>query len=112
MPRSLADGLFLTYRALFDLLERAERMGRLMRVRGSANASFPSRLTTAGQGLATLVLYGFERSQRTYATMLLRGHSGRVCGCRHFAELSRSDLWVAAIALGAAAAVFWVGGLR
>jgi cobalt/nickel transport system permease protein len=112
LPRSLADGLFLTYRALFDLLERAERMWRLLRVRGSANASLPSRLTTAGQGLATLVLHGLERSQRTYAAMRLRGHTGRVCGCRHYAEFSSADLWVAAMAVAASIAVWFAGGWR
>ena len=55
-------------------------------------------LDVAGQGIGTLVLHAFERSERVYATMLLRGHSGRVCGCRHWAELSRADVWVGAIA--------------
>jgi len=27
--------------------------------------------------------------------MQLRGHSGRICGCRHYLELSRDDFWVA-----------------
>ena len=61
----------------------------------------------AGEGFATLVLYSFERSQRLYAAMLLRGHSGRICGCRHYAEWSRADLLVVLAGLAAvAAAVF------
>jgi cobalt/nickel transport system permease protein len=112
LPRAIADGLFLTYRALFELLGRAERMARALRFRGGAGGPPQRRLTTAGAGLATLVLFGFERSQRMYATMVLRGHDGRVCGCRHYAELSRADLWVAAAAALAVAAVWVLGGLR
>jgi len=50
-----------------------------------------------------MVLYGFDRSQRLYAAMLLRGHSGRICGCRHWREGSRADWLVAAAALAVAA---------
>jgi cobalt/nickel transport system permease protein len=107
LPRAAGDGLFLTYRALFELVARTERLWRAMRLRGGATAPARRRLTLAGEGLGTLVLYGFERSQRLYAVMQLRGHSGRVCGCRHWAEWTRADLGVAAAGvLVAAAALF------
>lgn len=109
LPRNVGDGLFLTYRALFELIGRAERLWRALRLRGGAGGPPRRRLTLAGEGFATLVLYGFERSQRLYAAMLLRGHSGRICGCRHYAEWSRADLLVvlAALAAVAAAAFLW-----
>lgn len=107
LPRAAGDGLFLTYRALFELLARTERLWRAMRLRGGSAAPARRRLTLAGEGLGTLVLYGFERSERLHAVMLLRGHSGRMCGCRHWAEWTRADLGVAAAgALVAVAAVF------
>ena len=109
LPRSVGDGLFLTYRALFELIGRAERLWRALRLRGGASGPPRRRLTLAGEGFATLVLYSFERSQRLYAAMLLRGHSGRICGCRHYAEWSRADLLVvlAGLAAVAAAAFLW-----
>ena len=109
LPRSAGDGLFLTYRALFALLARSDRLWRALRLRGGLGGPARRRLVVAGEGLGTLVVHGFERSQRLYATMLLRGHSGRVCGCRHYAEWSRADLWVAlaASALGAAGVWLW-----
>ena len=64
---------------------------------------------TMGQGLGTLVIHGFERSQRLYAAMLLRGHSGRICGCRHYAEWSAADGWV--VAAGGVLALVLVNGL-
>jgi len=109
MPRVLGDGLFLTYRALFELLARAQRLFRALHLRGGENMPARRRLPLAGEGLGTLVLYSFERSQRLYATMLLRGHSGRICGCRHWAEWSGADLWVgfAGLALAGAAVLLW-----
>lgn len=109
LPRGVGDGLFLTYRALFELIERMERWWRALRVRGGNRLPARQRLDLAGQGLGTLVLHAFERSQRLYATMRLRGHSGRVCGCRHYAELGRADLLVAAVfvLVIAAAALGW-----
>jgi cobalt/nickel transport system permease protein len=110
LPRHLADGLFLTYRALFELLGRTERLWRALSMRGGAAAPPGRRLMFAGEGLATLVLYGFERSQRLYAALLLRGHSGRICGCRHWAEFGPADLWVAAVAAVVVTAVIFLGG--
>lgn len=110
VPRGAGDGLFLTYRALFALLARAERLWRALRLRGGLAAPARRRLEFAGSGLGTLVVHGFERSQRLYSTMLLRGHSGRICGCRHYAEWTRADLWVAlALAVVAGMAV-WLWG--
>jgi cobalt/nickel transport system permease protein len=109
LPRSAGDGLFLTYRALFALLARGERLWRALRLRGGLSGPARRRLALAGEGLGTLVVHGFERSQRLYSTMLLRGHSGRICGCRHYAEWSRADLWVAlaAVVLAATCVRLW-----
>jgi cobalt/nickel transport system permease protein len=104
LPRATGDGLFLTYRALFELLGRAQRLFRAFHLRAAASLPVRRRLPIAGEGIGTLVLHGFERSQRMYSIMLLRGHSGRICGCRHFAEWSGADLWVALAALTIAAA--------
>jgi cobalt/nickel transport system permease protein len=110
LPRSAGDGLFLTYRALFALLARSERLWRALRLRGGLTGPARRRLALAGGGLGTLVVHGFERSQRLYSAMLLRGHSGRICGCRHYAEWSRADLWVALAAAVLAGLGAWLWG--
>lgn len=104
LPRNTGDGLFLTYRALFSLLGRAEDLQQALRLRGGMSGSPRRRLALVGEGLGTLVVHSFERSHALYSTMLLRGHSGRICGCRHYARLGRADLWVGATALALAAA--------
>jgi cobalt/nickel transport system permease protein len=109
LPRATGDGLFLTYRALFALLARAERLWRSLRLRGGLGGPARRRLALAGEGLGTLVIHSFERSQRLYGAMLLRGHSGRICGCRHYSEWSRADLYVlgAFAALAATTILLW-----
>ncbi len=109
LPRSVGDGLFLTYRALFGLMERTASLWRALRLRGGTTGPPRRRLTLAGEGFATMVLYGFGRSQRLYEAMLLRGHSGRICGCRHWREGSRADWLVAAagVVVAAGAAFLW-----
>lgn len=108
LPRGVGDGLFITYRALFDLLGRAERLWRAMRLRGGTQLPWRDRVTLVGEGLGALVLHGFDRSHRLYATLLLRGHSGRICGCRHYAEVGRADLVVAFAGLVVLGASVWL----
>jgi cobalt/nickel transport system permease protein len=109
LPRQTGDGLFLTYRALFALLARSERLGQSMRLRGGFGGSVRRRLALAGEGMGTLAVHSFDRSQNLYAAMLLRGHSGRICGCRHFAHRSAADLLSLAVAgvVAAAAILLW-----
>jgi len=109
LPRYAGDALFLTYRALFALLARADRLRQALALRGGASGSARRRLEVAGEGLGTLVVHGFERSHHLYSAMLLRGHSGRICGCRHYARSSATDLWVvgAGLVVAVAAVLLW-----
>jgi len=108
LPARVADGLFITYRALFDLLGRTERLLRALRLRGGMRGR--RRVATAGETLGTLVLHSFGRSERLYAAMRLRGHSGRICGCRHYAEPGPGDRWVAAAGVGLVMLALLLGG--
>ena len=101
-PRVIGDGLFLTYRAFFDLLRRAEQLLAALRLRGGLQArNLPRDLRNVGEGLGTLVIYLFGRSSRLYAVMQLRGHRGRICGCRHWAQFTAADLLPLGIGIAA-----------
>jgi energy-coupling factor transporter transmembrane protein EcfT len=69
-------------------------MGSTLRLRGAMARPMQQRLGLLGEAVGTVVLSSFDRSQRLYQTMQLRGHSGRICGCRHYLEFSRDDFWV------------------
>jgi cobalt/nickel transport system permease protein len=104
LPRSVGDSLFLTYRAVFALLARVERMWTALRLRGAMARPVGRRFPLMGEAVGTVVLSGFDRSHRLYQAMQLRGHSGRVCGCRHYLELTRDDVWVFAAGAWSSAA--------
>jgi len=115
-PRLLGDGLFLTYRAFFGLLHRAERTWTALRLRGGLSGrGLPKDLRHAGDGLGQLVLHSYDRSRRLYEVMQIRGHSGRVCGCRHWAHFTAIDFLPLALAVVVVAGVVVLtrnGGLR
>ncbi len=101
LPRVIADSLFLTYRAVFALMSRTERLWRALILRGAVGQGGTRRYAVMGEAVGTMVLSSFDRSQRLYQTMLLRGHSGRICGCRHYLEFTRDDGFVLGAALWA-----------
>jgi cobalt/nickel transport system permease protein len=112
LPRAVADSLFLTYRAVFALLNRIERLWKALFLRGAFARGGTHRYTRFGEAVGTVVLSSFDRSHRLYQTMLLRGHSGRICGCRHYLEFTREDFYVVVVAAwaGVLSVLFW--GLR
>jgi energy-coupling factor transporter transmembrane protein EcfT len=112
LPASAGDGLFLTYRAVFALLARVERMWTALQLRGALARPVMQRFPLLGEAVGTVVLSGFDRSHRLYQVMQLRGHSGRVCGCRHYLELTRDDFWVLVVALWSATASLLLWHLR
>jgi energy-coupling factor transporter transmembrane protein EcfT len=108
LPRLVGDALFLSYRAFFTLMRKLIHLAVALRLRGGVGRGGATRtLKNVGQGLGTLVLFSAERSRRVYAVMALRGHSGRVCGCRHWAATSRVDALPVVIGLFVAFMALW-----
>lgn len=113
LPRFVGDALFLSYRAFFTVASKLLRLSVALRLRGGwGRGGLVHRLENLGQGLGTLVLFSFERSQRVYAVMALRGHSGRVCGCRHWSTSTSLDWLPVALAALVAAGAVWTRGMR
>jgi energy-coupling factor transporter transmembrane protein EcfT len=108
VPRLVGDALFLSYRAFFTLVRKLVHLAVALRLRGGVGRGGTMRtLANVGQGLGTLVLFSAERSRRVYAVMALRGHSGRVCGCRHWAATSRVDWLPLALGTVVVVAALW-----
>lgn len=108
VPRFVGDALFLSYRAFFTLANKMLRLSVALRLRGGlGRGGVMRRLSNLGQGMGTLVLFSFERSQRVYAVMELRGHSGRVCGCRHWSARTQLDWAPVALAALVVTAAYW-----
>jgi energy-coupling factor transporter transmembrane protein EcfT len=108
LPRLVGDALFLSYRAFFTLAGKFVSLAVALRLRGGFGKAGPwHALNNLGQGLGTLVLFSAERSQRLYAVMALRGHSGRVCGCRHWRQGSGLEWLPLGLALVVVGAALW-----
>ncbi len=112
LPRSVGDTLFLTYRAVFALLDQVERMWKALRLRGAMARPVRQRFSVMGEAVGTVVLSGFDRSQRLYQAMQLRGHSGRICGCRHYLDFTREDFWLLVVSVWVVVLAVTLGHLR
>ena len=79
MPRVLSDSLLLTYRLFFILLELIDRFLRAIRLRGGLSSfRLSTNLRNIALGLGRLLVLSFERSQRLYDVMNLRGYRGQI----------------------------------
>jgi len=93
MPRILSDGLLLAYRLFFVLLELIDRFLAAIRLRGGLSSlRLSANLKNVALGLGGLFVRSFERSQRLYDVMNLRGYRGQIAPS---APLSlRRDDWL------------------
>lgn len=79
LPQVIADGLFMTYRSLFILLELMDRLLTGLRLRGGL---VPHRYwrnsVNVASALGLLLIRAMDLSQRQYDVMALRGYRGRI----------------------------------
>jgi cobalt/nickel transport system permease protein len=79
LPQVVVDGLFLTYRALFILLELMDNFIRALKIRGGLSPrSYRKNLRNFAQGIGLLLVRGFDLAERFYCVMRVRGYSGRL----------------------------------
>jgi len=79
LPEIVGDALLMTYRSLFLLAEKFERLRIAIRLRSGLTRGHPVRAASATAGaLGSLVLYAFDLSQREYDVMRLRGYEGHL----------------------------------
>lgn len=77
LPEMLAAGLFMTYRALFILLDMMDNFAAAIRLRGGFSpGSLYKNSANISKGIAMLLVRAVERAQRIYAVMVVRGYSG------------------------------------
>ncbi len=115
LPRVILDGLFLTYRSLFLLLDVAGDLLVALRVRGGLVKGNPVRsVANIAYGLGPLLLRAMALSQRFYDAMRLRGYTGQFVSGRDWYRLRRADtlpvgLGLALLTIGLASNLTGVG---
>lgn len=79
LPEVVGDALLMTYRSLFLLAEKFERLRIAIRLRSGLTRGHPVRAARASaSALGSLVLYAFDLSQREYDVMRIRGYESRL----------------------------------
>lgn len=108
LPRLVADGLFITYRSLFLLLEELGHVLTALRLRGGLRRDRPvSSGANVARSLGMLLIRAIDLSERLYDVLRLRGYSGRIVPTGRWHAISRSD----ALPLAVGAFAFAVSAL-
>ena len=81
LPRIIREGLFLTYRSLFVLLELTDNLVKGLRVRGGlTHGRYIKNVVNFSSGIGLLLVRGLDLSEKFYGVLNVRGYSGRISG--------------------------------
>lgn len=96
LPRLLVMLMSFMYRYIFVLLDEAKRLmrARTLRYFGSR---YLEQFRVLGYMIGVLFIRTFERAERIYNAMILRGFSGEIRGIKHFRLSYRDFLFMAGI---------------
>jgi energy-coupling factor transporter transmembrane protein EcfT len=73
------EGLFLTYRSTFILLELIGNLIRALRLRGGLTPGrYLKNIINFSSGIGLLLVRGFDLSERFYGVMRIRGYNGKM----------------------------------
>ena len=93
MPQVVRDGIFMTYRSFFILLGLMNNFLTALRLRGGIG---PRRLvknaSNMAAGIGMLFILAYEKSQRLYDVMSIRGYSGKLCARRNISRPGLLDM--------------------
>lgn len=98
VPRQITLMILLAHRYIFVFLHEARRMATGMEVRGFRKRTDLDTVRTTGNFLGMLFVRSYERTQRVYAAMLVRGFNGTLPDREEFslrpADWLISALWL------------------
>lgn len=109
LPKIVTEGLFLTYRSLFVLLELTDNLVKGLRVRGGlTHGRYVKNVVNFSSGIGLLLVRGLDLSEKFYGVLKVRGYSGRLSGGVRDGKAGANDLVAVAagvLIFGAAIAV-------
>jgi len=81
LPKIVTEGLFLTYRSLFVLLELTGNLVKGLRVRGGlTHGRYVKNIVNFSSGIGLLLVRGLDLSEKFYGVLKVRGYSGKLSG--------------------------------
>jgi cobalt/nickel transport system permease protein len=100
LPRIVTEGLFLTYRSLFILLELTDNLIKGLRVKGGlTHGRYIRNVVNFSSGIGLLLVRGLDLSEKFYGVLNVRGYSGRISGGAVGQKTGANDF--TALAIGA-----------
>jgi cobalt/nickel transport system permease protein len=102
LPHIVGEALFLTYKSVFILLDMAGSVVTATRVRSGVQIRHPLvNLRNLSLAAGKLLIHAFDRSEREYDIMVVRGYRGQVAAPERIWQGLATD--ALPVALGAAA---------
>jgi len=93
LPRVVADGIFMTYRSFFILFDLLDHFLKALRLRGGFQARrIFKNAGNMASGLGMLFIHAYDKSQRLYDVMSIRGYSGRLATGRLHGGFALRDM--------------------
>jgi cobalt/nickel transport system permease protein len=79
LPKIIAEGLFLTYRSLFLLLDLLDNLLKALQVRGGiSRGKIVRNVVNFSSGIGLLLVRGLDISEKFYGVMRVRGYNGKL----------------------------------
>lgn len=103
LPPIVGEGLFLTYRALFILLDLVGDVWTALRLRGGIGRRWGRSIANVSMAFGILLIRAFTLSQRLYDVMILRGYAGRLAARPRRRRVSMHDAYPLGLGLSLAA---------
>ena len=101
LPRLVADGLFVTYRSLFLLLEELDHVLTALRFRGGLRRRQPiASGSNVARSLGMLLVRAIDLAERLYDVLRVRGYRGRLVVSGRWHAVSRHDSLPVAFGVG------------
>jgi cobalt/nickel transport system permease protein len=99
LPSIIHDGLYLTYRSLFVLLEMTDDLVKGLKVRGGlTKRKYIRNIANFSSGIGLVLIKGFDITEKYYGVMKVRGYTGKIASNNNSGRLSTDD--IAAVAFG------------
>lgn len=100
LPGIIHDGLYLTYRSLFVLLEMTDELVKGLKVRGGlTKRKYFTNIANFSSGIGLVLIKGFDITEKYYGVMKVRGYTGKIAGDKKCGRFSSDDLRTAALGI-------------
>lgn len=93
VPKIISEGLFVTYRSVFILLELTDDLIKGLKVRGGiTRRKYINNVKNFSSGIGLLLVRGFDFSEKFYGVMNVRGYGGKISSDNTKTSISRNDV--------------------